>query len=93
VWPIRVNGFGFLTVPDNDIISLKAREKSREFEDIAPGATKTIAVGSLVFVISGPLQGRQSIVTARQTRNYRVDVGTLNVTISGENLTTEKPPP
>jgi hypothetical protein len=41
VWPLRVNGFGYLQVPEADIMSLRARESLGEFDDIAPGASCT----------------------------------------------------
>ena len=60
-WPLRHNGYGFLTVPDADIISLKTREASHEFDNLMPGVTVTIKVGTLVWRISGPLQGHKGL--------------------------------
>jgi hypothetical protein len=81
-------------VPEGDILALKAREASGEFEQLMRGESVTLKIGSLVFVISGALMGRSGKVLAKLRQNtYRVDIGAnVNVTLSGESLTTEKPP-
>ena len=48
-------------MPDADIISLKTREASHEFDNLMPGVTVTIKVGTLVWRISGPLQGHKGL--------------------------------
>ena len=93
VWPVRLNGFGYLQVPDNDIVSLKTRQESGEFDMLQQGETCSIKLGTFVFVISGPLQGRKGTVAAKLRKDiYRVDVhGGLVVTLAGEHLSTTSP--
>ena len=47
-----MNGFAYLEVPDGDITNLKLREEAGEFDLLQPGETRTIALGTLVFVMS-----------------------------------------
>jgi hypothetical protein len=56
---LRVNGYGYLEVSERDIASLKARQELGEFDLLQRGETRSIHVGQLVFVVSGPLADRQ----------------------------------
>jgi hypothetical protein len=90
IWPLRVRDQGFLEVPSADIASLQTRQEAGEFDNLQRNETRSIRVGTLVFVISGPLQGHRGQVSAKLRKDtYRVDIGNLAVTVPGESLSTK----
>jgi hypothetical protein len=87
-----MNGFGVVTVPPADIESLKQRELAGEF--LKRGQTRTIKLGTQVWVIAGVLQGQKgTVITRLRSEVVRVELNGLGTVTLGTEYLSEQPPP